>query len=175
MRDDIAYTLQTALNENEVTITEDGGRVIKATQYSRILATANTLGQGDDSGLYRGAKVQSQAFLDRFTTWIDVPYMDEKDETALLTSIHSPLSEEIAKQIIQYATEHREGFVNARILQPLSPRGLLALAEKYLRYQPLFSTDKQAMKQAINETLLNRSNPEDRQVLKGIVNRVFSV
>ena len=174
VRDDIAYALQTALNENEVTITEDGGRKVRATQWSRIIATANTLGQGDDSGLYRGAKVQSQAFLDRFTTWIEVPYMDENDERALLANTFTALDEEVTNQIMQYTHEHRQGFVNSRVLQPLSPRGVLALADKYLRYQPLFEQDRVALRQAVYETLLNRSNAEDKVVLEGIVNRVFS-
>nr|MDT0250045.1 MoxR family ATPase [Endozoicomonas sp.] len=175
VRDDIAYALQTALNENEVTITEDGGRLVRATQWSRIIATANTLGQGDDSGLYRGAKVQSQAFLDRFTTWIDVPYMDEDDERKLIRDKFGSLEETVVNQVLMYAREHREGFVNASVLQPLSPRGILALADKYLRYMPLFSSNQAALKQAIGETLLNRANAEDRIVLEGIVNRVFSV
>ncbi len=175
VRDDIAYTLQTALNENEVTITEDGGRVVRATQWSRIIATANTLGQGDDSGLYRGAKVQSQAFLDRFTTWITVPYMAQSDEKQLIENNSPQLEPLIIEQMLNYAQEHREGFVNATILQPLSPRGMLALADKYLRYYPLFSNPASALKQAIDETLLNRSNAEDRIVLEGIVNRVFDL
>ncbi len=175
VRDDIAYTLQTAVNENEVTVTEDGGRVVRATEWSRIIATANTLGQGDDSGLYRGAKVQSQAFLDRFTTWIEVPYMAEGEERNLITSAYKELEPTVIDSMLQYAKEHREGFVNATILQPLSPRGMLALADKYLRYCPLFSDGKAALKQAINETLLNRSNAEDRIVLEGIINRVFAI
>ncbi|WP_419833704.1 AAA family ATPase [Endozoicomonas atrinae] len=175
VRDDIAYTLQTALNENEVTVTEDGGRVVRATEWSRIIATANTLGQGDDSGLYRGAKVQSQAFLDRFTTWIEVPYMAEGEERNLITNAYKELEPTVIDSMLQYAKEHREGFVNATILQPLSPRGMLALADKYLRYYPLFSDGKAALRQAINETLLNRSNAEDRIVLEGIINRVFAI
>ena len=75
IRPDIAYVMQRALEGNGLTVVEDGGRHIVPHQWTRTIATANTAGQGDDTGLYPGARPQSAALLDRFTSWADIDYL----------------------------------------------------------------------------------------------------
>ena len=139
----------------------------------RLVANANTVGQGDDYSMYQGARPQSQAFLDRFTKWINVDYLKPKDEKKLLLNSCPALPEKYADSIIRYAKEHREAFVNAEVLQPLSPRGVVALGETLVHFLTLLPDESKASSEALETVVLNRASPQDRAVLKGLVNRVW--
>ena len=139
----------------------------------RLIANANTVGQGDDYGMYQGARPQSQAFLDRFTRWVNVDYLKAKDETKLLQNKCPALPEKYTEAIVRYAREHREAFVNAEVLQPLSPRGVVALGETLVHFLALLPDEAKAASEALETVVLNRASPQDRAVLKGLVNRVW--
>ena len=74
VRPDVAYVMQAATEGNGLRITEDGDRFVQPDPMFRMFATGNTVGQGDEEGLYQGARPQSAALLDRFTVWKRVDY-----------------------------------------------------------------------------------------------------
>ena len=55
--------MQRVFEGNGLLITEDGGRVVRHRMF-RMFATGNTVGQGDEFGMYQGARPQSIALLD---------------------------------------------------------------------------------------------------------------
>lgn len=177
VRPDVAYVMQAALEGNGMTVSEDGGRIITPNGWSRLFGTGNTAGQGDESGLYQGARPQSQAMLDRFAAFIEVDYMPVADRKRLIQARVPALSEELADAVAKYTEEHIEAFTSAKVLQPLSPRGFIALAQWLADYTELFPTGKRqrAVTEALNATILNRASSEDRAVLYGIAQRVFSL
>ena len=75
IRPDVAYVLQSITEGKGMRLNEDGGRWIEPHPEFNICATANTVGQGDEFGMYQGARPQSMAFIDRFPVFIKVPYM----------------------------------------------------------------------------------------------------
>ena len=164
VRPDVAYVMQAATEGNGLRITEDGGREVKPHPLFRMFATGNTVGQGDEEGMYQGARMQSMALLDRFTIWVNVPYLDEKQRTDLLTRHCPVLTREEVKTIIQYSNEHLEAFLNNKILQPISPRGILAVGQATQALGDL--------NEALSMTILHRANQQDRAVIKGIIDRV---
>jgi cobaltochelatase CobS subunit len=174
VRPDIAYVMQRALEGNGLMLTEDGGRMIKPHMMFRIFATGNTVGQGDEFGMYQGARPQSMAFLDRFTVWIKVDYLSPADRFNLIKKHVPDLPDADAKVIDQYVGEHLEAFVNANVMQPISPRGYLALAEATAKFYTMYpaTEKKKAMKLAFNMTILDRATAQDRAVLTGIIDRV---
>jgi cobaltochelatase CobS len=173
VRPDVGYVMQRALEGNGLLLTEDGGRMVRPHPMFRMIATGNTVGQGDELGMYQGARPQSLALLDRFTTWIHVQYMGPEDRAKLIAT--SGLAKRHQTKICKYVTEHLEAFTGAKVLQPISPRGYLALCDAVSMFTKLFpkESEKEALAQAIEMVVLDRATATDRVVLKGIVNRVF--
>lgn len=173
-RPDVAYVMQSALENNSLRLTEDSGREIKPHPMFRMFATGNTVGQGDEFGMYQGARPQSLAFLDRFTVWAKVGYLSQEQRLGLIQKQAPSLSEEVAGIINQYVTEHLEGFEGNKILQPISPRGMIAMAkaaEHLISVSP--KSDRKALKEAMTMTVLDRASAGDHATLKGIVDRVL--
>lgn len=121
IRPDVAYVFQRALESEGLLISEDGGRLVKPHPYSRIIATGNTQGQGDDTGIYQGARAQSMALLDRFTVWVQCDYLDITEERKLVTESVKDIDEGLMDQIMAYVTEHRKAFESLKVSQPLPP------------------------------------------------------
>lgn len=171
VRPDVAYVMQRALEDEGLCIAEDGGRMIVPHEMFRIIATGNTQGQGDDSGIYQGARAQSTAFLDRFTVWLDIGYLPRSKEQGLIKKKVPILEDDILEDIMNYVTEHRKAFVEGRIIQPLSPRGIIALAEGCAMFNALDPNN--GVRKAVQTVILNRANAQDRSVLNGLVDRTF--
>ncbi len=172
VRPEVSYVFQRALEDQGIMLNEDGGRLVSPHDWHRIVATANTVGQGDEFGLYQGARHQSQAFLDRFTNWIEIGYLSKADETKLLKTKAPGIDEDAAKTIMDYVTEHRAAFVNAEILQPISARAIEQLGMQYVSYKTLMSDAKKAMKLAFDSVVLIRGSATDRAVMTGLLDRV---
>jgi len=172
VRPDVAYVMQRAFEGNGLMLTEDGGRIVSPHKMFRMFATGNTVGQGDEYGMYQGARPQSMALLDRFTVWVKVEYMAASDRAKLIESNAPTLNGDLLNRVNQYVGEHLEAFTSAKVLQPISPRTFLAFA----RAVETFSTMgmKDATKQALEATILDRASVQDRAVLNGLATRVFS-
>ena len=175
IRPDVAYVMQRVLEMKGLTLTEDGGRIVTPHPMFRIVATANTEGQGDDYGMYAGARVQSAAFLDRFTNWIRVDYLTAEQRLGLLKAKVVGLDEPTAQQVNKYTTEHIEAFKAAKVMKPISPRGMISLGSKVANYLTIFPSKsrKEAIHQALESCILNACTQQDRVVLKAIAARVF--
>lgn len=171
-RPDVSYVMQAALEGNGLNITEDGGRVVYPHEQFRMFGTGNTVGQGDEHGMYQGARPQSLAFLDRFTIWAKVEYLSD-DERKSLVKRHFPvLAEEEINVIGKYTTEHLDAFEKAKVLQPISPRGMLAIARSVMFFNSIYPKDKKNMHRALTQTIVDRATEADAAVLKGLVDRV---
>lgn len=175
VRPDVAYVMQRALEGNGLVITEDGGRVVQPHPMCRLFATGNTVGQGDEYGLYQGARPQSMAMLDRFSVWVHVDYMDEEQRKQLITSHVPSLDSNDVSRISHYVGEHLEAFTNAQVMQPISPRGYVSLAQAVATFTGMFPSKSKdiAITEAVETTILDRASQQDRVVLKGIFERVF--
>lgn len=173
VRPDVAYVMQRAFEGNGLLLTEDGGRLVMPNPFFRMFATGNTVGQGDEFGMYQGARPQSMAMLDRFTVWVQVPYMTASQREQLLKVKFPDMTKVVMDKVNKYITEHIEAFTTAKVLQPISPRGYLALCQSIMTFSTFMTSEKKAIEQAFDATILNRSSAQDRAVLKGIINRVI--
>ena len=165
VRPDVAYVMQAALEGSGLRITEDGDRLVQPDPMMRMFATGNTVGQGDEFGMYQGARPQSLALLDRFQVWAKFDYLSG-DERNNLVKYHFPMIKASDRKLIcQYTTEHLTAFREGTIVQPISPRGMLAIAESFVVMKNL--------NQAVEMTTLDKANQEDATTLRGIVARVL--
>ncbi len=171
-RPDVSYVMQAALEGNGLNITEDGGRVVYPHEQFRMFGTGNTVGQGDEHGMYQGARPQSLAFLDRFTIWAKVDYLSDAERQNLVKRHFPMLAEEEVNVIGKYTTEHLDAFEKAKVLQPISPRGMLAIARSVMFFNSIYPKDKKNLHRALTQTIVDRATEADAAVLKGLVDRV---
>jgi cobaltochelatase CobS subunit len=175
VRPDVAYVLQRGLEDKGLLLTEDGGRLVRPHSMFRIFATGNTQGQGDEYGMYAGARQQSMAFLDRFTNWVRVDYLTASEREQLVAKKVPALSGELRRKLVAYSTEHLTAFTGGKVMLPLSPRGLLACAKALAAFTTMIpeSVKGKAVAEALGAVVLDRATPQDRAVLSGLVDRVF--
>jgi len=163
-----AFVLQRPLDKNDgkILLMETKGELIPLHPDNIIAATANTCGQGDESGLYaHGTKVQNYSQLNRFGMTIRMEYLKPEKEMEMLRLRHPALKKEEAQALVKAITQVREGYVRGELSVPLSPRDLINWADKYLRMgDPI---------RAATYCFLNRMPPEDAQVTEQLIQRSF--
>ena len=158
VRPEVSYVLQRILeNDGALVLTEDGGRRVEPHPMFRIVATSNTKGQGDETGHYTGARTQSAAFLDRFTVWGEVGYLDKR---AVLKMAHDNVF------MADYYAEHVAAFLNNSVHLPMTPRSLMAWAD--------MTKITNNARVAFEATVLNRASEADQAVMRGILDRVMA-
>lgn len=165
--------LNDCLEGQPLIIPENGGEVIRPHPDFRLIATANSRGSGDGSGLYQGVLRQNQAFLDRFRL-IEVGYPDPEVEALLLHLEVPSLPKEIRERMIRVAGEVRQLFIGTDTAAgmlgvTLSTRGLLRWAELALT----FRSAPNALGYALDRALTLRAEPQERTAILRIAADVF--
>lgn len=166
VRPDVAYVMQAATEGNGLRITEDGDRFVEPHPMFRMFASGNTVGQGDEDGLYQGARPQSSALLDRFTLWRRVDYLSKEQRDQLIKRHVPALAHDDLKKLSLYIDDHIEAFIQTNVMQPISPRGMLSVAKATVVFGDL--------KKALTMSVIDRASKDDRATLVGILDRCVS-
>ena len=177
---EIAAGLNSVLDGSPLCIAENGGELIVPHPMFRMVATANTNGGGDDTGLYQGTQRQNLAWLDRFCL-CEVGYPAPDVEKALLERQFPVLPKEIRHKLVDYAGEVRKlfmgeadtGNLSGAIEVTLSTRTLLRWAELTVRFQPLAHQGIQPVTYALDRALGFRATRETRAMLHELAQRIF--
>ena len=156
------FILQAIAEGRPLTLLEDN-RVVQAHAMFRLMATANTNGQVDESGHYQGTKALNAAFLDRFTIWGEVKYLTQEQECELLK--RHGITPTLAKDCADYGRIHREAFVQGEISLPLTLRGLITFAE---------NSATLGRANAFAAAVLDRATTEDRAVIESLYQRALA-
>ncbi len=168
VREDVAYVMQTTLNENKLTILEDGGRIVYRHPDCRIIATANTNGTTDERNLHVGARQQSAAFLDRFNNWFRAGYMDNYQK--LLADV-SGFTQTQCADVNSVVKDYHTLFTNGDIRTPLSNRAIRTIADKAGTFNECGLEINEAFSLAISSTLLARLNEYEGNRVKELVSK----
>lgn len=161
----ILFVLQAVLEDHgKLVLLENGGEVITPHASFRIIATANTLGRGDETGLYAGTNVLNEAFLDRFGTVIVANYPEETTEVQIVVA-KSGIDMPNAERMVRVAQKIREAYAKEEVYCTLSTRRLINWARKTKAYGNA--------RRAAELTVLNRLATDDRKVVDGVVQRYF--
>ncbi len=102
-------------------------RVIHPHPDFRFVATGNTNGVGDETGLYQGTNIQNAASYSRFHITEEVKYMDEKQESLVVRS-KAGLGKQDADKFVKVAKAIRESFAKGEMSMTISPRELINAA-----------------------------------------------
>lgn len=120
------------LDNKPLVLPGKGGEHIYKHPECIIVATGNTNGMGDETGLYSSTSVQSFATMNRFGMFIPINYMPAEDEINLLNRIYGsnasrpkgmPLRE--IQDMIKLANMIRDGFLGNELSAVLSTRQVI--------------------------------------------------
>lgn len=154
-------------------IAENGGEVIRPHPQFRVLATGNSAGSGDGSGLYQGVMRQNLAFMDRFRV-LQVSYPEPALEKSVLLAAAPKLPDLIADKMLLVAAEVRRLFVGggegeAELTITLSTRTLVRWATLSLTFKGAPNVFEYALSQALTA----RAEPEQREAIHRIAADIF--
>lgn len=175
-----AAGLNSVLDGSPLCITENGGELIVPHPMFRFVATANTNGGGDDTGLYQGTQRQNLAWLDRFTI-CEMGYPAADVEKSLLARRFPSLPESLCATMVDYANEVRKLFMGEASTSNLtntieitfSTRSLLRWCDLTVRFQPLAHQGIQPVTYALDRALAFRASRETRAMLHELAQRMF--
>jgi cobaltochelatase CobS len=157
-------------------IAQNGGEVIRPHRKFRVIATGNSAGAGDSTGLYQGVLRQNLAFLDRFRV-LQVRYPDPESELSLLDQLVPDLPTEIARKLIVVANEVRRLFLGesgsgagteldsgGELTLTLSTRTLV----RWARLTVTFKGAPNPLAYALDQALTARAAAEERTAIHRI-------
>jgi MoxR-like ATPase len=126
------------------------------------VATANTLGTGDESGLYAGTQVLNASHLDRWSVVYQVDYLPESEELKLVAAKAPMLAHTLADAVVKLAAAVRKAIAEEQLYITFSTRRVLAFARKI----PVLGLDR-----ALEATILNKLAKTDRAIVRELAQR----
>ena len=112
-------------------------KYVKPKDGFTVVATANTKGQGSDSGKFIGTNVLNEAFLERFPITVEQSYPTVKIENKILSNVLSTkdminkTAEEFATNLVTWADVIRRTYYDGGIDEIISTRRLVHIVEAY--------------------------------------------
>ncbi|MGI9597662.1 MAG: cobaltochelatase subunit CobS, partial [Acidimicrobiales bacterium] len=148
----------------------DQNRVITPHPQFRLFATANTVGLGDMTGLYRGAQMLNQAQLDRWNVVAQLGYLAPDDELGVVLGqvpdiAERPDGSDLVASMVAVAGMTRTGFAAGDISTVMSPRTVITWAENTLTFG--------AVDTAFRLTFLNKCDEAERSIVEEYYQRAF--
>ncbi len=160
----VAFALHQVLEDGgKLVLLQNGAEIIAPHPGFRLVCTANTLGHGDDTGLYTGTRVLNAAFLDRFNSIVTVGYVEQETEVEILSRLVPQCKKRLIKSLVAAGGAVREARENDQVFCTLSTRRLIDISRKTVQLGSLY--------QALEVALLSRLAPEDRGVVEEIFQR----
>lgn len=164
--------LNTVLDGSPLCITENDGELITPHPLFRFVATGNSNGTSEDSGMYQGVLQQNIAFLDRFW-FVEVDYPAAETEMKLLEKLVPQLGSTMLDRMIHFANDVRDQFRNQEIEVTCSTRTLIRWARLTLTFQPMAKQGKSPVLYAMQRALGFRGCPTTQKALEGLIERTF--
>lgn len=139
-------------------------RIVKPHRNFRIVATGNTNGAGDESGLYQGTSVQNAANYDRFGVVIHTKYLPPALESVILVK-KARVAKDIADKFVDFADKVRTSFDGSQMTATISPRTLVNAAKVGAR--------KGSWSNGLEVSFINKLNRTDAEIASGLAQRIF--
>jgi cobaltochelatase CobS len=144
---EIAFSLYAITDGKPLVLAENNNEVIQPHRNTRVVATGNTHGRGDESGMYSGTNVLNRAFLNRFRVWYKVEYPSRKVYKKIIEN--EGVSSEIAGTLATLAHEINSSFSNGTLTETFSLRDAREVAK-------ITNILEGNVTQALKVTLMNR-------------------
>lgn len=129
---DVQFVLHPVLMGQPLLLTRNGAEYVNPEPGFMICATGNTVGRGDDSGLYVGTNVLNEAYLDRYGMVFDHWYMPEDEEIKVLVK-KTGEHKRIAEKMVKVAKAAREAMLADKLSSTFSTRKMLDWCDLHVR------------------------------------------
>lgn len=147
--------LQSVLEGNGVFIKQTN-RKVNAQKGFIVIATANTKGQGDDTGKFVGTNGMNEAFLERFGVTMWQPYATVAVEKKILekkmSALGIPTDSAFAANLCQWAENTRRSFEAGAGADLISTRRLVNVVELFAIFGEKEKSIKYAIERFTDET-----------------------
>jgi len=159
MQPEIGFVLQEVLEPDGHLLLTDTGEDVAPHPDFRLVATANTLGFGSDSGLYAsGTHVLNFSWLDRWDVVVHLDFLPAKQEIELLRSRQPALAKPLLTCLVKAASDLRKAHAQEELTTVITTRRLLALCARLARGNDF--------PRALTTCILNKVPPEDLKVIQ---------
>ena len=164
--------LNDVLEGKPLTIVQNNGEVIKPHPNFRLIATANTFGNGDEYGMYSGTRILNQAFLDRFR-FVRADAPSASDVTRLINKVYGErLGKDnvtnLGKMYEEVQTIIKTGMENGvvQLSAPFSIRTVLKIAG-------LMASKVLSIQQCVDTAIGARLNKDESKYLTQLANDIW--
>ena len=171
-----AAGLNGVLEGAALTIPEKGGEIVRPAPGFRFVATGNTGGCGDSTGVFQGTMRQNLAFMDRF--WMmEVGYPSADEEKKILSKAAPKTPEVVREGLIEVSNLIRKAFMGdgSSDIPPLditvSTRSLVRWAQMCALFQGIRAQGRNPVLHALDRAIAFKATPESRHALHEIVQR----
>lgn len=167
---EIMYALQWLLEDNPRLLLSDKAGELADTMIDvhkefRLVFAGNTKGQGDMTGEFPGAQVQSQATMDRCLTSLQMDYMPEVDEKRIVKSKVPEITEAQTTDLMKLVGLLRIAYSQGSLSSGVSPRTEVSIAKKWMYWDDPLTAFKLAY--------MNKLEEDERKVAQDAFVRVF--
>lgn len=171
---EIMPVLQPVLEGKGIRLLEDGGRYVRPHPFSRIFATANTIGLGSPDMTYLNVHEQSAAMRDRISRYIEMPYLPADMEVEVVMERIPHADRPFVQNVVKLANHMRDARRKNNASQVISTRSVINAASRHANYVKRYPEPKLAERTTIEAVLLNRCDPASRSVMTGFIDSIFA-
>ncbi|PKG55208.1 AAA family ATPase [Shewanella sp. GutDb-MelDb] len=167
-RPDVMFVIQRILERDGKLTLLDKNRVISPHADFRLFATANTIGQGDYSGLYRGVQVLNHAQIDRWNILAALNYLPQAEEVSMVLDQVTNFKKEyknLVDSMVSLANLTRQGFMAGEISTLMSPRTVITWAENTQIFDDI--------NLAFKLSFLNKCEAQEKELVAEYFQRCF--
>ena len=145
----------------KLVLMDNAGEVLVPTNGFVLLATANSLGLGENQQKFAGTVQLNEAFLDRFSAFFEMSYTDKEIEIVnnLLAS-----NETDVNRIMLFISDIRKSNSSENIMSTISTRRLKMFVKKINEW---------GLRIALENVIYARLDIDDRNIVKEIAQRHF--
>ena len=142
------------------------GDVIYPAPGFTVVATANTKGQGSDSGKYIAAQILDEAFLERFPITVEQEYPNSKIEHKIILNNMQELGcvdEDFADKLVTWAEVIRKTYLEDAIDELISTRRLVHIVKAFSMFK---------VRQKAIELCINRFDADTKNAFLDLYNKM---
>lgn len=163
-----AFVLQRAVSSDRKFLMHETHDLFSLHPQNVIVATANTSGMGDDSGLYvAGTNVQNFSFLNRWDTVMQVDYLTRVVEEGMLRGMYPKVHTGVIASVCTVMEAARTAYKANTLTAPLTTRDAIRWLQKISVYPLPMRTAE--------FSFLNRMPVEDAMAVAEMISRTFTL
>lgn len=103
--------------------------IIKPHKDFRFIATGNTNGSGDETGLYQGTQMQNAANYSRFGITVKLDYQSEETEKKIINNYCGEIPTADMEMLMNFVRKVREAYSEKTITNTLSTREVIQISK----------------------------------------------